>query len=237
MRGAKQPSAHWHASRRSPTRCMSSLPKHCRNRRCPQPESRPKNSYDVDPRQLELFADDDPDPPEPPDPSDPDPPAPEPPPRSDEQPHTEPVPPDDPAPTETRQRSMAEAVDLIYAQGQQRTLESVASVLGQCDDHRVWDEDDIDQLRNALEGAADWYGEHNSTAQTFFSFETSPILFGTAAGVILYEDHGLKVLTWSEAMERIAPEVAESSMSLPDAGTKVRGSSARSYRPNASSRR
>ena len=95
------------------------------------------------------------------------------------------------------------------AQGQQRTCESVADVLRQCAPSE-WDADDIDRLREALEGAADWYGDHNGMAQTLFCFETSPILYGTASGVIIYEDQGLKVLTWSEAMERIAPEVAES---------------------------
>ena len=45
-------------------------------------------------------------------------------------------------------------------------------------------------------------------AHTLFSFETAPILFGTADGVLIYED-GLKVLTWQAAMERIAPEVEE----------------------------
>ena len=40
------------------------------------------------------------------------------------------------------------------------------------------------------------------------AFERAPILFGTADGVLIYED-GLKVLTWPEAMERIAPEVEE----------------------------
>ena len=48
----------------------------------------------------------------------------------------------------------------------------------------------------------------NDMAHTLCSFETSPILFGTADGVLIYED-GLKVLTWPEAMERIAPEVEE----------------------------
>jgi hypothetical protein len=43
---------------------------------------------------------------------------------------------------------------------------------------------------------------------TLSAFERTPILFGTADGVLIYED-GLKVLTWSEAMERIAPEVEE----------------------------
>ncbi len=146
----------------------------------------------------------DPDPPEPPAPSDPDPPAPEPPTPLDERP----IPPSEP-PTGTQQRSMWSAVDLIYRQGQQRTCESVADVLRQCAPSE-WDADDIDRLREALESAADWYGDHNGMAQTLFCYETSPILYGTASGVIIYEDQGLKVLTWSEAMERIAPEVAES---------------------------
>ena len=57
-----------------------------------------------------------------------------------------------------------------------------------------------------MDGVADWYGDHNDMAHTLFSFESSPILFGTANGVLLYED-GLKVLTWHQAMERIAPQV------------------------------
>ena len=36
--------------------------------------------------------------------------------------------------------------------------------------------------------------------------EVAPILFGAADGVIIYED-GLRILTWPEAMQRIAPEV------------------------------
>ena len=58
-----------------------------------------------------------------------------------------------------------------------------------------WERDDFDRLAEALEGCAEWYGDHNGMAHTLCSFETSPILFGTADAVLVYED-GLKVLTW-----------------------------------------
>lgn len=120
----------------------------------------------------------------------------------------EPEPPPMPAPEPCR---MSEAIDLIYGQGREhRTCESVADVLRQCA-HSEWDEDDFDRLKEALDGAADWYGDHNDIAHTLFRFETSPILFGTADGVLIYEDHGLKVLTWPEAMSRIAPQIEEDS--------------------------
>ena len=45
-------------------------------------------------------------------------------------------------------------------------------------------------------------------AHTLFLFEEAPILFGTSNGVLIYED-GLKVLTWAQAMERIAPELED----------------------------
>ena len=98
-----------------------------------------------------------------------------------------------------------EAVSLIYRRGQTETCETVAEAL-----HSVpmqdWERDDFDRLAEALEGCAQWYGDHNDMAHTFAVFERAPILFGTADGVLIYEDR-LKVLTWPEAMERIAPEV------------------------------
>ena len=45
-------------------------------------------------------------------------------------------------------------------------------------------------------------------AHTLFWLERAPILFGTASGVLIFDD-GLKVLTWPEAMTRIAPRLEE----------------------------
>ena len=90
-----------------------------------------------------------------------------------------------------------------------------------------------------MDGVADWYGDHNDMAHTLFLFETSPILFGTSNGVLIYED-GLKVLTWPQAMERIAPQVEEAkqSASLSDASRQIQQDhGARSSRRSASSRR
>ena len=103
--------------------------------------------------------------------------------------------------------TVEEAVSLIYRRRQTETCETVAEALHSVP-MRDWDRDDFDRLKGALEGVADWYGDHNDMAHTLFSFETSPILFGTSNGVLIYED-GLKVLTWAQAMERIAPEWEE----------------------------
>ena len=73
---------------------------------------------------------------------------------------------------------------------------------------RDWERADFDRLKEALDSVADWYGDHNDMAWTLFSFESSPILFGTSNGVLIY-DEGLKVLTWAQAMECIAPELEE----------------------------
>ena len=110
------------------------------------------------------------------------------------------------APEPEPPRTGEEAIRLIYRRSQIETCETVAEAL-----HSVsmqdWERDDFDRLAEALEGCAQWIGDHND-AHTFFAFETSPVLVGTADGVLIYED-GLKVLTWPEAMERIAPEVEE----------------------------
>jgi hypothetical protein len=113
----------------------------------------------------------------------------------------------DPEPKPIDEPAVEEAVSLIYRRRQAETCESVAEALHSVP-MRDWDRDDFDRLKEALDGAADWFGDHNDMARTFFSFETSPILFGTADGVLIYEN-GPKILTWSQAMERIAPEVEE----------------------------
>ena len=104
-------------------------------------------------------------------------------------------------------RTVKEAIDLLYGRRQAETCEGVAEALHPVP-MRDWDRDDFDRLKEALDGVADWYGDHNDMAHTLFSFETSPILFGTSNGVLIHED-GLKVLTWAQAMERIAPELEE----------------------------
>ena len=101
--------------------------------------------------------------------------------------------------------TVEEAVSLIYRRPQTETCETVGEALHSVP-MRDWDRDDFDRLKEALDGVADWFGDHNDMAHTLFSFETAPILFGTADGVLIYEN-GLKVLTWQAAMERIAPEV------------------------------
>ena len=100
-----------------------------------------------------------------------------------------------------------EAINLLYGRRQAETCESVAEAL-QSVPMREWDRDDFDQLKEALNGVADWYGDHHEMAHTLFLFEEAPILFGTSNGVLIYED-GLKVLTWAQAMERIAPELED----------------------------
>ena len=102
-------------------------------------------------------------------------------------------------------RTVEEAVSLVYRGRRTETCETVAEAL-----HSVqmqdWDRDDFDRLREGLDGVADWHGDHSDTAWAVSAFESAPILFGTANGVLLYED-GLQVLTWPQAMERIAPQV------------------------------
>ena len=120
----------------------------------------------------------------------------------------EPKPIDEPAVADPEPpRTVEEAIDLLYGRRQAETCESVAEALHSVP-MRDWDRDDFDRLKEALDGVADWYGDHNDMAHTLFSFETSPILFGTSNGVLIHED-GLKVLTWAQAMERIAPELEE----------------------------
>ena len=142
----------------------------------------------------------------------PPPPPPEPPEKHTKEPEAEAVSetapdPEPPTPNPEPPRTVGEAVSLIYRRRQTETCETVAEAL-----HSVpmqdWERDDFDRLAEALDGCAQWYGDHNDIAHTLCSFETSPILFGTADGVLIYED-ALKVLTWPEAMERIAPEVEE----------------------------
>jgi hypothetical protein len=67
-----------------------------------------------------------------------------------------------------------------------------------------WERDEFDRLAEALNGCAQW----NDMAHTYAMFEKAPLLFGTADGVLIYED-GLKVLTWPEARARSAPELEE----------------------------
>jgi hypothetical protein len=105
-------------------------------------------------------------------------------------------------------RTVGEAVNLVYRRRQTETCETVAETLRLVPMHD-WERDDFERLKEALDGVADWLGNHNETAWTFFSFETSPILFGTTDGVLIYEDGLKKVLTWPQAMERIAPRVEE----------------------------
>ena len=104
-------------------------------------------------------------------------------------------------------RTVGEAINLLYGRRQAETCESVAEALHLAP-MQDWEPEEFDRLKEALDGVADWYGDHNDMAHTLFSFETSPILFGTSNGVLIYED-GLKVQTWAQAMERIAPKVEE----------------------------
>ena len=104
-------------------------------------------------------------------------------------------------------RTVEEAINLLYGRRQAETYESVAEALHSVP-MRDWERDDFDRLKEALDGVADWYGDRHDMAHTLFSFETSPILFGTSNGVLIYEDV-LEVLTWHQAMERIAPELEE----------------------------
>ena len=118
----------------------------------------------------------------------------------------EPKPIDEPAVADPEPpRTVEEAINLLCGRRQAETCESVAEVLRSVP-MRDWDRDDFDRLKEALDGVSDWYGDHNDMAHTLFSFESVPILFGTANGVLLYDD-SLKVLTWHQAMERIAPQV------------------------------
>ena len=102
-------------------------------------------------------------------------------------------------------RTWDEAVDLIYRRRQSETCETVAEALHSVP-MRDWEQEDFDRLKEMLDGCAEWFGDHNGMVNAFFLFETSPILFGTAQGVLIVED-GLKVLSWLEAMERIAPQL------------------------------
>jgi hypothetical protein len=61
----------------------------------------------------------------------------------------------------------------------------------------------FDRLTEALEGVAKWHA-HGETAQALRSFKTVPVQFCGADGVLMYED-GLKILKWTEAMERVVP--------------------------------
>ena len=98
-----------------------------------------------------------------------------------------------------------DAIALIYRRRQTETCETVAAALRSVP-MQEWERDDFDQLKEELDDVADWDGDHNDMAHTLFLFEEAPIVFGTKDGVLIFED-GLKVLTWPEAMQRIAPEV------------------------------
>ena len=133
-------------------------------------------------------------------------PPPEPPPDPEPEPEPLPEPVNETVP-EPRPRTAEEAVDLIYRRRQTETCETVAETL-----HSVpmedWERDDFDRLKETLDSAAVWSGDHNDMAHTLFWLERAPILFGTASGVLIFDD-GLKVLTWPEAMTRIAPRLEE----------------------------
>jgi hypothetical protein len=102
-------------------------------------------------------------------------------------------------------RTANAAVNLIYLRRQTETCETVAAALSSVP-MGDWERDDFDRLKEELDGVADWSGDHNETAWAVCSFETAPVSFGTADGVLLYED-GLVVLTWPQAMDRVAPQV------------------------------
>ncbi len=76
-------------------------------------------------------------------------------------------------------RTVEEAINLLYGRRQAETCESVAEAL-----HSVpmqdWEPEEFDRLKEALDGVADWYGDHNEMSHTLFRFETAPILFGTS---------------------------------------------------------
>ena len=115
--------------------------------------------------------------------------------------------PGQPRPDPEPPRTVEEALSLIYRRKESETCATVAEAL-----HLVpmqdWEPEEFDRLKEALDPVADWLGDHNDRAHTLFLFEQAPILFGTSDGVLIYE-HGLKLLTWAAAMERIAPEVDE----------------------------
>ena len=112
----------------------------------------------------------------------------------------------EPPPNPKSPCTVEEAVSLIYRRPQPETCETVGEALHSVPMRRLGSMTTFDRLKEALDGVAEWFGDHNDMAHTLFSFETAPILFGTADGVLIYEN-GLKVLTWQAAMERIAPEV------------------------------
>ena len=115
--------------------------------------------------------------------------------------------PGQPRPDPEPPRTVEEALSLIYRRKESETCATVAEAL-----HLVpmqdWEPEEFDRLKEALDPVADWVGDRNDRAHTLFLFEQAPILFGTSDGVLIYE-HGLKLLTWAAAMERIAPEVDE----------------------------
>ena len=141
-------------------------------------------------------------------PEEPSEPDPEPPPDAD--PPSESLPPDaelPPDPQPPPRPPAWDAIALLYRrrQTQTETCETIAEVLHSVP-MRDFTRDDFDTLRADLDEVADWGGDHHDLARSFAMHEVAPILFGAADGVIIYED-GLQILTWPEAMQRIAPEV------------------------------
>jgi hypothetical protein len=104
-------------------------------------------------------------------------------------------------------RTENEVLDLIYRRKQTETCESIADALRHVQ-MQDWEPDDFDRLAKNLEAHAQWDGDHNGMAHEFVMFAGVPALFGTADGILIYDD-GLKVLRWAQAMARIAPQVEE----------------------------
>ena len=84
--------------------------------------------------------------------------------------YPEPKPIDEPAVADPEPpRTVEEAINLLYGRRQEETCESVAEALYSVP-MQDWEPEEFDRLKEALDGVADWYGDHNEMSHTLFSF-------------------------------------------------------------------
>lgn len=121
---------------------------------------------------------------------------------------TEAASPDDPEPLHKTDPPLS-PVEAVYRLPIPTSCSMVADVLRQYP-LAEWVEEELRRLAEALGDRGDWTDhEHESLAHDFCGFDPSTKLFATASEVLIYEDGQLKVLTWQEAAQRVAADIAK----------------------------
>jgi hypothetical protein len=100
------------------------------------------------------------------------------------------------------------AVAMIYGLDD-RSCDKVADFLRRCD-FKDFEEEDFCELAQRLDGAGRWEGDHTELAHGFCRYEkTARAMFANGPGIVVYDQGAVRVLTWQEARERVATQLAE----------------------------